>query len=252
MKHSTELIHEIKRLFHEGYGERRISKSLNISRGSVGSLIKKLNLSTKDRQGKKGKDKQDVSNGKFCKDCESLKDISLFRLIKSKCRQWYRAICIECEKQYNKQKHTATQPKVKRKKYKRTNKIKKNNIINKLRKSISSSINKQLKLTLNKKNDSCFKHLNYTIQELKLHIESLFEPWMNWNNRGIYSPSYWDDNDSSTWNWQLDHIIPHSKFIYTSMDQQLFKDCWALSNLRPLSAKQNVYDGGTRIRHKII
>jgi hypothetical protein len=30
---------------------------------------------------------------------------------------------------------------------------------------------------------------------------------------------------------------------------QCFKDCWALANLRPLSAKQNLMDGVTRARH---
>jgi hypothetical protein len=34
------------------------------------------------------------------------------------------------------------------------------------------------------------------------------------------------------------------------MDCQEFKDCWALSNLRPLNAKQNFWDGVNRIRHE--
>jgi hypothetical protein len=47
-----------------------------------------------------------------------------------------------------------------------------------------------------------------------------------------------------------DHIIPQSKLQYTSMKDENFKKCWSLENLRPLSAKQNVIDGATRIRHK--
>jgi hypothetical protein len=73
---------------------------------------------------------------------------------------------------------------------------------------------------------------------------------MTWENRGVYDPTTWNDNDSSTWKWHLDHIIPHSTFHYTSMDDQAFKDCWKLSNLRPLAAKQNIIDGSTKIRHK--
>ena len=73
---------------------------------------------------------------------------------------------------------------------------------------------------------------------------------MNWNNHGTYNPKTWDDNDQSTWKWQLDHIIPHSTFKYTSFNDSEFKKCWALENLRPYSAKQNIIDGATRIRHK--
>ena len=56
----------------------------------------------------------------------------------------------------------------------------------------------------------------------------------------------WDDNDISTWTWQLDHIIPQSKLSYTSMEDDNFKKCWDLSNLRPYSAKKNILDGDRR------
>lgn len=121
----------------------------------------------------------------------------------------------------------------------------------KLRCTISSTINKYLKKNNSCKNKkSCLKYLNFTIKELKEHIEFLFEPWMTWENRGIYKVNEWDDNDKSTWKWQLDHIIPQSDLPYTSMDDENFKKCWALSNLRPYSAKQNLLDGINRVRHK--
>lgn len=44
-------------------------------------------------------------------------------------------------------------------------------------------------------------------------------------------------------------IIPHSEFKYISMECEEFKRCWALKNLRPLSAKLNLLDGVKRIRH---
>ncbi len=69
---------------------------------------------------------------------------------------------------------------------------------------------------------------------------------MNWENQGIYNINTWDDNDSSTWTWQLDHIIPQSKLPYTSMEDENFQKCWALENLRPYSAKQNIKDGNRR------
>jgi hypothetical protein len=94
------------------------------------------------------------------------------------------------------------------------------------------------------------KFLSYTIEELKLHLEKQFESWMNWDNYGIYKSKLWDDDDQSTWRWQIDHIIPQSNFLYTSMEDENFSKCWDLNNLRPYSAKQNCIDGATRVRHK--
>lgn len=117
----------------------------------------------------------------------------------------------------------------------------------KLRQDISTSIVKGLKKRNSSKNgNSCLQFLQYSIDELKIHLESLFESWMTWDNRGIYNPITWNDSNSATWTWQIDHIIPHSNFKYSSMEDQAFKDCWALTNLRPLSAKQNLLDGNRR------
>ena len=93
------------------------------------------------------------------------------------------------------------------------------------------------------------KYLSWNKLELQNHIIAQFEPWMTWDNYGKYDPKTWDDNDQSTWKWQLDHIIPRSDLQYSSMEDDNFKKCWALSNFRPLSAKQNILDGTSRIRH---
>jgi hypothetical protein len=79
------------------------------------------------------------------------------------------------------------------------------------------------------------------------HLKCNFEIWMNFDNYGIYNPGAWDDNDQSTWTWQIDHIIPHSFFNYSSMEDDNFKLCWQLKNLRPYSAKQNILDGNKRV-----
>jgi hypothetical protein len=119
-----------------------------------------------------------------------------------------------------------------------------------LRKYVSGYIRNFLKSNNKSKKGSVLNYLPYSIEELKKHIENQFEFWMNWDNRGIYSSKNWDDNDPTTWKWQLDHIIPHSDLPYDSMDHENFQKCWALKNLRPLSAKQNYLDGVRRIRHK--
>lgn len=120
-----------------------------------------------------------------------------------------------------------------------------------LRSIISSKISTVLKNNNGSKcEQSCLLKLSFSIKSLKLHLEFLFESWMTWSNYGSYNSKIWDDNDQSTWRWNIDHIIPQSDLPYTSMDDENFNKCWALSNLRPLSAKQNQHDGTTKVRHK--
>lgn len=124
----------------------------------------------------------------------------------------------------------------------------------------SAILNALYKNNGSKNGQSMLKYLPYSIEELKLHIEKLFSHpnnltqdgkiWMNWNNWGRYDSKTWDDNDPLTWKWQIDHIIPRSLFKYSDMSCQEFQNCWALSNLRPLSAKQNQLDGATKVRHR--
>ncbi len=110
---------------------------------------------------------------------------------------------------------------------------------------LRNNVSKQIRFSLkgNKSGRSCFKYLGYSLSDLKTHIESLFEDWMSWDNYGKYELNSWNDDDKTTWKWNLDHIIPHSTFNYISMEDEAFKQCWALDNLRPYSAKQNVLDG---------
>ena len=116
---------------------------------------------------------------------------------------------------------------------------------------VSRSVNAAIKRNGGNKNGgSILDNLPCDIQKLKQHLENQFEPWMNWDNQGMYVKATWDPNDQSTWTWQIDHEKPHSDFHYTTMDCQEFRDCWALSNLRPLRADLNQRDGATRVRHK--
>jgi hypothetical protein len=130
----------------------------------------------------------------------------------------------------------------------------KNDPIFRLRQDVSRLVNIALnKQNSNKNGKSISKYLPYTITELWIHIENQFlllgNEWMCRNNQGDYDPAIWDDNDSATWAWQLDHIIPQSDLPYTSMEDDNFQKCWALKNLRPYSAKQNILDGVNRTRH---
>ena len=67
--------------------------------------------------------------------------------------------------------------------------------------------------------------LGYTIDELRQHLESLFIDDMSWS--AFVSGRI-----------HIDHIIPQSSFDLSSTEQ--WKQCWALSNLQPLWASDNL------------
>jgi hypothetical protein len=70
--------------------------------------------------------------------------------------------------------------------------------------------------------------VGYTKAELIEHIESRLQPGMTWDNYG---------------EWHLDHIIPVVVFNFTSYEHVDFKRCWALKNLRPMWASENISKG---------
>jgi hypothetical protein len=52
-------------------------------------------------------------------------------------------------------------------------------------------------------NTKTYQILGCNTNEFKTHLQSQFEPWMNWNNRGLY-------NGHPNYGWDIDHIIPMS------------------------------------------
>ena len=75
------------------------------------------------------------------------------------------------------------------------------------------------------------ENLGYDAVALCEHLESQFEKWMSWENHGRGTDKKY---------WQIDHIQPQSKFVYTSLDDPNFLLCWDLSNLRALEQIENI------------
>lgn len=69
--------------------------------------------------------------------------------------------------------------------------------------------------------------LGYSYETLKIHLERQFLPGMSWENYGRHG-------------WHIDHIVPVASFSYETPDDPEFRVCWALTNLRPLWAKDNL------------
>ncbi len=104
---------------------------------------------------------------------------------------------------------------------------------NKFKQSMSKMISNSLK----NKNGLHWETLaGYSCKELRRYLEARFRPGMSWDNYG---------------EWHVDHIIPKSLFKYESYDDPEFKACWALENLQPLWAKDNL-SKGNRITEEVL
>lgn len=98
-----------------------------------------------------------------------------------------------------------------------------------------NSINAAIKEQNIKKTKGILKILGYTKQDLIKHIENLFEEGMSFENYG---------------KWHIDHIIPISKFKYESIEDEEFKECWSLPNLRPCWAYENLSKHNHIVAHQ--
>jgi hypothetical protein len=85
-------------------------------------------------------------------------------------------------------------------------------------------LRRTLRFSGRKKTDKTVKMLGYTESDLKLHIESLWLPEMNWQNYG---------------EWHIDHIRPISSFDKDTNPSIVN----ALSNLRPMWATSRTVNG---------
>jgi hypothetical protein len=73
------------------------------------------------------------------------------------------------------------------------------------------------------KNERSTILLGCSINDFRLHLESLFQIGMSWENYG---------------RWHIDHIIPCSKFDLTKLEEQ--KKCFHYTNQQPLWAIDNL------------
>jgi uncharacterized protein YerC len=273
---SDEQLEQIMEMYEDGISCNKIAKKIEMTRGLVNRILKDLNcLTGKDRI--LPKKKQVLPTDRQCRQCLQTLSIEHFRKRIRHNMIEFEYNCLECSReiscQYSKTdskkrernlRYNAKESTQQKKfEYYLSNKEKwaeerrtkdrqrrKEDPFYRLRHRISCVIWQYLNCNGGSKyGHSILEYLPYTIIELKIYLESLFEPWMTWNNYGTYRKEGWDDNDSSTWKWNIDHIIPHSDLPYTSMEDENFQKCWELSNLRPYSAKQNLLDGMTRVRH---
>ena len=100
----------------------------------------------------------------------------------------------------------------------------------------------KLKILLRSRILECFRVKNYTkrnktinilgcsFEDFKQYIEMQWQPWMNWDNHGLY-------NGELNYGWDLDHIIP----ISSAKTQEDVIRLNHYSNFKPLCSKTNRY-----------
>lgn len=194
---------------------------------------------------------------KICSKCEISKPNKEFNKDKNR-KDGLRCQCKECDKKYRKNNRDAIIQY--NREYRRINKkeienrrkirlLKKSNyekykvkqkraqdkrrsiIKNKISDNISLMVRQSLKRVSASKNGCHWETLvGYTIEKLKKHLESQFTEGMGWKNYGLYG-------------WHIDHKKPISSFHFDSLKDREFKKCWALENLQPLWAKENLSKG---------
>lgn len=92
---------------------------------------------------------------------------------------------------------------------------------------LSNGISAGIRRSLKRGKQGCHWEslVGYTLAQLVAHLESLFQPGMSWDNCG---------------DWHLDHVVPISAFNFSCAEDLDFRRCWALSNLQPLWAAENI------------
>lgn len=165
---------------------------------------------------------------KQCSKCRKIKDISNFYKDKNRKNGIYPQ-CKQCKSEYDeeyqfkwykKNKNIKVKYQIKHIKEKR-----KIDPIFKLIDNIRKRINNAIKT--NSKSENTIRLLGCTIEDLKIHLESMFKNGINWNNYG---------------DWHIDHIRPCNSFDLSKPKEQ--RKCFHYSNLQPLWAVDNLKKSG--------
>lgn len=139
-------------------------------------------------------------------------------------RKKYRMRCLSCNSDRGYQTHVEAQRSCKTWRDKNVTRYTKEQ--KRIRSSMKANLVARLKQRLiNKNKKSTFDVLNYTVEELKQHLESKFQPGMTWDNWGRSG-------------WHIDHIKPLASFNLSIPEEH--KQACHYTNLQPLWAKDNL------------
>ncbi len=97
-----------------------------------------------------------------------------------------------------------------------------------LKSSLNTTIHNSFNRSKFSKSGKTENIIGCTFTEFKEYLESKFEDWMNWENKGLY-------NGELNFGWDIDHIIPVSS---AKTEEEVLK-LNHYTNLQPLCSKMN-------------
>jgi hypothetical protein len=209
-------INEIIRLYNEEMlGSPSISEKIGISKSIIVRILKEngVNVGKSGRKFKGGKSESDKRYYKNNRD-KRLKYFSEWqkenREHLNTYHQTWRDKNIDKHREY-------------KRKYEKHRKD--TDPIYKLISNFRTAIYQVLKESNVEKNKHYFDVLQYTPEELIVHLELQFKDSMNWDNYGF---------------WHVDHKLAITHFNIQEMGDEEFMKCWSLENLQPMWAEENI------------
>ena len=140
------------------------------------------------------------------------------KILKQKSKE-HRENNLEYYKDYNKEYREKSKNKIRHNK--QLNEKYRTDINFKIKVNLRNRITDALKY--NRKTGRTLELLGCSIEELKIHLQSQFEPGMAWDNHGL---------------WHIDHKIPCVLFDLSKSEEQ--RKCFNFKNLQPLWALDNL------------
>ena len=160
------------------------------------------------------------------KTCSKCKEVQLFDKFSkcSKSKDGCQSVCKVCKRESVRNAPSTINRKYVKRKISDSERARRLDYYHKTK--VARNISRRMRQSLKgeRKSSSWTDLVDYTLSDLKTHLESLFQEGMSWDNYG---------------EWHIDHIKPVSSFNITSDSCEEFKNCWKLSNLQPLWAVDN-------------
>jgi hypothetical protein len=103
-----------------------------------------------------------------------------------------------------------------------------NDVVYRIKNLTTGIISKSFKQNGYTKKSRTYEILGCSFEEFKIHLESKFESWMSWDNRGKY-------NGDFKYGWDIDHIIP----LASAKTEEDIIRLNHYTNLQPLCGKIN-------------
>ncbi len=192
--------------------------------------------------GKSGESSEFVKNTNVCKPCRKLhmqnyynknkniikeQQLKYYQDNKEDRQKYYHDNKVDRQK-YNDEYYKSNKEKINKRKLEYQKDRLKSDPLYKLSYSIRRNVNISIKGRGYTKKSKTTEIIGCSFQEFKEYIESKFESWMSWDNKGLY-------NGNFNFGWDLDHITP---LCSANSEEEILK-LNHYTNFQPLCSKVN-------------